>query len=341
VIAMSTNRQILLAARPVGFPKDSDFSLVESPITKPAPGQILVRSIYVSVDPYMRGRMNDVKSYAPPVQIGGLMGGGAVGRVLESNNPTFNNGDIVTGMFGWQEYAVSDGEGVRKVDPALAPISTSLGILGMPGLTAYFGLLEICNPQPGETVVVSGAAGAVGSLVGQIAKIKGCRAIGIAGGDDKIAYITGELGFDGGFNYKGVGDYVAKLQELCPSGIDVYFDNVGGEITDAVLRLINTKARISICGQISQYNLEKIEMGPRIVLTSLLVKQARAEGFLVFQFVDKYPQALKQMADWLRAGQLKYSEDIAEGIENTPRAFMAMLSGRNTGKQLVRVWDEG
>ncbi|HKA16822.1 MAG TPA: NADP-dependent oxidoreductase [Blastocatellia bacterium] len=338
---MSTNRQILLAARPVGFPKDSDFSLVESPITKPAPGQILVRSIYVSVDPYMRGRMNDVKSYAPPVQIGGLMGGGAVGRVLESNNPTFNNGDIVTGMFGWQEYAVSDGEGVRKVDPALAPISTSLGILGMPGLTAYFGLLEICNPQPGETVVVSGAAGAVGSLVGQIAKIKGCRAIGIAGGDDKIAYITGELGFDGGFNYKGVGDYVAKLQELCPSGIDVYFDNVGGEITDAVLRLINTKARISICGQISQYNLEKIEMGPRIVLTSLLVKQARAEGFLVFQFVDKYPQALKQMADWLRAGQLKYSEDIAEGIENTPRAFMAMLSGRNTGKQLVRVWDEG
>jgi NADPH:quinone reductase len=337
---MSTNRQILLAARPAGFPKDSDFNLVESPIPKPGPGQILVRSIYVSVDPYMRGRMNDVKSYAPPVQIGGLMGGGAVGRVLESNNPTFDNGDIVTGMFGWQEYAVSDGQGVRKVDPALAPISTSLGILGMPGLTAYFGLLDICNPQPGETVVVSGAAGAVGSLVGQIAKIKGCRAIGIAGGDDKIAYITGELGFDGAFNYKAVDDYVTKLQELCPSGIDVYFDNVGGEITDAVLRLINTKARISICGQISQYNLEKLEMGPRIVLTSLLVKQAKAEGFLVFQFADKYPQALKQMADWLTTGQLKYREDVEEGIENTPRAFMAMLSGRNTGKQLVRVWDE-
>ena len=337
---MATNRQILLAARPVGFPKDSDFNLVELPIPKPGPGQILVRSIYVSVDPYMRGRMNDVKSYAPPVQIGGLMGGGAVGRVLESNNPSFENGDIVTGMFGWQEYVVSDGQGVRKVDPALAPISTSLGILGMPGLTAYFGLLEICNPQPGETVVVSGAAGAVGSLVGQIAKIKGCRAVGIAGGDDKVAYLTEGLGFDGAFNYKAVKDYVAKLQELCPSGVDVYFDNVGGEITDAVLRCINTKARISVCGQISQYNLEKLEMGPRIVLTSLLVKQARAEGFLVFQFIDKYPQALKQMADWLRAGQLKYSEDIAEGIENTPRAFMAMLGGGNTGKQLVRVWNE-
>jgi NADPH:quinone reductase len=334
---MAINRQILLAARPVGFPKDSDFKLVESPIPKPGPGQILVHSIYVSVDPYMRGRMNDVKSYAPPVQIGGLMGGGAVGRVLESNNESLNKGDIVEGMFGWQEYAVSDGKGVRKIDPTLAPISTALGILGMPGLTAYFGLLEICNPQQGETVVVSGAAGAVGSVVGQIAKIKGCRAIGIAGGDDKVAYLTGELGFDGAFNYKAVDDYGDKLKELCPSGVDVYFDNVGGEITDAVLRLINTKARISVCGQISQYNLEKPQMGPRIVLTSLLVKQARAEGFLVFQFADKYPQVLKQMADWLRAGQLKYSEDIAEGIENTPRAFMAMLNGRNTGKQLVKI----
>ena len=337
---MSQNKQILLAARPVGFPKDSDFKFVESPVPKPENGQILVRSIFVSVDPYMRGRMDDVKSYAPSVQIGGLMGGGAVGRVLESKNPSFHDGDIVQGMFGWQEYAVSDGQSVRKIDPELAPISTSLGVLGMPGLTAYFGLLDICNPQAGETVVVSGAAGAVGSIVGQIAKIKGCRAVGIAGGDDKIAYITGELGFDGAFNYKTVDDYGEKLRELCPSGIDVYFDNVGGEITDAVFRQINTKARISICGQISQYNLEKQEMGPRIILRSLLTKQARAEGFLVFQFADRYPQALKQMAEWLRAGQLKYREEIEEGIENTPRAFMAMLSGRNTGKQLVRVWDE-
>jgi NADPH-dependent curcumin reductase CurA len=339
---MSTmNRQILLAARPVGFPKDSDFNLVESAVPTPGDGQMLVRSIYLSVDPYMRGRMNDVKSYAPPVQIGEVMGGGAVGKVVKSNNPRFKEGDIVQGMtFGWQDYAVSNGQGVRKIDPKLAPISTSLGVLGMPGLTAYFGLLEITNPQPGETVVVSGAAGAVGSLVGQIAKIKGCRAIGIAGADDKISYLTDELGFDGAFNYKTVSDYYAKLKELCSDGIDIYFDNVGGAITDAVFRLINTRARISICGQISQYNLEKPEMGPRIILTMLLVRQARAEGFLVSQFVDRYPEGLRQMSQWLKEGKLKYKEDIEHGLENTPRAFMAMLNGRNLGKQLVKVADE-
>jgi len=331
------NRQILLAARPVGFPKDSDFRLIEAPVPTPAAGQILVRSIYLSVDPYMRGRMNDVKSYAPPVQIGGVMGGGVVAKVIRTNNPSFKEGDIVQGMFGWQDYAVSNGQGVRKIDPTLAPISTALGVLGMPGLTAYFGLLEICNPQPGETVVVSGAAGAVGSLVGQIAKIRGCPVVGIAGADDKIAYLTDELGFDGAFNYKTVSNYHEKLKELCPKGIDVYFDNVGGEITDAVFRLINTKARISICGQISQYNLEKPEMGPRLILTMLLVKQAKAEGFLVTQFVDKYPEGLKQMAEWVKQGKLKYKEDIEHGIENTPRAFMAMLKGRNLGKQLVKV----
>lgn len=339
---MSTmNRQILLAARPVGFPKDSDFKLVETPIPTAGDGQFLVRTIYLSVDPYMRGRMNDVKSYAPPVQIGEVMGGGAVGRVVKSNNSSFQEGDIVEGMsFGWQDYSVSNGQGVRKIDPALAPISTALGVLGMPGLTAYFGLLEICNPKPGETVVVSGAAGAVGSLVGQIAKIKGCRAIGTAGADDKISYLTDELGFDGAFNYKTVSDYYEKLRELCPGGVDVYFDNVGGAITDAVFRLINTRARISICGQISQYNLEKPEMGPRLILTMLLVRQARAEGFLVFQFADKYPEGLKQLAQWLKEGKLKYKEDIEHGIENTARAFMAMLKGGNVGKQLVKVSDE-
>ena len=334
-----TNKQIVLTARPVGFPKDSDFKLIESPIPNAGDGQILVQSIFVSVDPYMRGRMNDVKSYAAPVAIGGVMGGGAVGKVIQSNNTSFKEGDIVEGMFGWQEYAVSNGQGVRKIDPSLAPISTALGILGMPGLTAYFGLLEIGKPRPGETVVVSGAAGAVGSVVGQIAKIKDCRAVGIAGADDKVAYLTGELGFDAALNYKTVDDYYAKLKELCPNGIDVYFDNVGGAITDAVFRLINTKARISICGQISQYNLEKVEFAPRSILTSLLVKQARAEGFLVFQFADRYPEALGQMAQWLNEGKLKYAEDIEEGIENTPRAFMAMLKGRNTGKQLVKVAD--
>lgn len=334
---MPMNRQILLAARPVGFPKDSDFKLVENPLPTPGDGQILVRSIYLSVDPYMRGRMNDVKSYAPPVQIGEVMGGGVVAKVVASNNPGFKEGDIVEGMFGWQDYAVSPGQGVRKIDPSLAPISTALGVLGMPGLTAYFGLLEIGKPKTGETVVVSGAAGAVGSIVGQIAKIKGCRVVGIAGGDDKIAYLTGELGFDGAFNYKTTSDYYEKLKELCPGGVDVYFDNVGGEITDAVFRLINPKARISICGQISQYNLEKPEMGPRLILTSLLVRQARAEGFLVFQFLERYPEGLSQMAQWVKQGKLKYKEDIEEGIENTPRAFMAMLKGRNIGKQLVKV----
>jgi len=338
---MSTmNRQILLAARPVGFPKDSDFKLVESPMPDPEEGQILVRSIYLSVDPYMRGRMNDVKSYAPPVQIGGVMGGGVVAKVVKSNNPQFKEGDIVEGTFGWQDYAVSSGQGVRKIDPGLAPISTALGVLGMPGLTAYFGLLAITNPQPGETVVVSGAAGAVGALVGQIARIKDCRAIGIAGADDKISYLNDELGFDGAFNYKTVSDYYEKLRELCPKGIDVYFDNVGGAITDAVFRLINTRARISICGQISQYNLEKPEMAPRIILTVLLTRQARAEGFLVFQFADRYPEGLRQMAQWLKEGKLKYKEDIEHGLENTPRAFMAMLQGRNMGKQLVKVADE-
>src|SRR6185503_17410432 len=241
-----SNKQILLAARPVGFPKDSDFKLVESPVPVPGEGQMLVRSIYISVDPYMRGRMNDVKSYAAPVPIGGLMGGGAVARVIQSNISAFNEGDIVEGMFGWQEYAVSNGRDVRKIDPAVAPISTALGVLGMPGLTAYFGLLEICAPKAGETVVVSGAAGAVGSLVGQIAKIKGCRAVGIAGSEKKIEWLTGELGFDAAFNYKTTEDYTAKLKELCPKGIDVYFDNVGGTISDAAIRLINPRARIAV-----------------------------------------------------------------------------------------------
>jgi len=334
------NKQITLAARPVGFPKDSDFKLVESPMPTPKDGEFLVRVIYMSVDPYMRGRMNDAASYAAPVQLGEVMGGGAVGKVISSNNPSSREGEIVEGFFGWQEYAVSNGEGVRKIDPGLAPISTALGVLGMPGLTAYFGLLDICNPQLGETVVVSGAAGAVGSLVGQIALIKGCRAVGIAGADDKVAYLTDELGFDAAFNYKTVTDYFQKLKELCPKGIDAYFDNVGGAITDAAIRLINTRARISICGQISQYNLEQPEMGPRIILVSLLVKQARAEGFLVFQFANRYPEGLKQMAEWLKQGKLKYREDIAHGIENAPGAFMAMLKGKNTGKQLVKISDE-
>ncbi|HEV8482951.1 MAG TPA: NADP-dependent oxidoreductase [Blastocatellia bacterium] len=332
------NRQITLAARPSGYPKESDFKLVESPISFDLQdGQILVAIWFLSVDPYMRGRMNDAESYAPAVKIGEVMVGGAVGSVIESRNPRFQQSDLVVGPFGWQEYAISNGTGVRTIDGSLAPIPTALGILGMPGLTAYFGLLDICNPQRGETVVVSGAAGAVGSLVGQIARIKGCRVVGIAGGDDKVNYLTGELGFDAAFNYKTVDDYYAKLKELCPRGIDAYFDNVGGAITDAVFGLINTNARIAVCGQISQYNVEQPEMGPRMILRSLLVKQARAEGFLVSQFANRFEEGLKQMAAWLREGKLKYREDIEDGLENAPRAFIAMLKGRNVGKQLVKV----
>jgi NADPH:quinone reductase len=289
------NKQITLAARPSGMPKPSDFKLVESAVPDPGPGEFLVRTLYVSVDPYMRGRMNDVKSYAPPAQIGEVMGAGAVGKVVTSQNPQFQAGDVVEGFFGWQQYAISNGTGVRKIDPTLAPVSTALGVLGMPGLTAYFGLLDIGKPRAGETVVVSGAAGAVGSLVGQIAKIKGCRVVGIAGSDEKVAWLRDELGFDAAFNYKTTANYTAKLAEFCPKGVDVYFDNVGGAITDAVFPLINTGARIAVCGQIAQYNADKIETGPRL-LWHFIVKQARAEGFLVFQFASRYAEGLTEMA---------------------------------------------
>jgi NADPH-dependent curcumin reductase CurA len=333
------NKQIVLAARPVGFPKEFDFQLVESPVPAPAAEQILVRSLYLSVDPYMRPMMvAGVKSYRAPLEIGQVMVGGAIGEVLESNHAQYARGAIVVGMFGWQQYATSDGTGVRKVDPSLAPISTALGVLGMTGLSAYFGLLEIGKPQAGETVVVSGAAGAVGSLAGQIARIQGCRVIGIAGSDEKVRWLTEELGFDAAFNYKTTPNVYRKLLTLCPIGIDIYFDNVGGEITDSVIRHINVRARLVVCGQISQYNLEKLENGPRW-LWALIVKQARAEGFLVFQFADRYDEGLRQMALWLREGRLKYRETILDGIENAPRAFIGMLQGENIGKQLVKIAD--
>ena len=337
---MSTlNKQIVLADRPVGFPKESDFRLVESGLPVPGADQFLVRSLYLSVDPYMRPRIAaGGRSYARSVEIGEVMVGGVVGQVMESSHAQFAPGDIVEGMFGWQQYAVSDGAGVRKVDPNLAPISAALGVLGMPGLSAYFGLLEIGKPQPGETVVVSGAAGAVGSIAGQIAKIQGCRVVGIAGSDEKVRHVVGDLGFDAAFNYKATPNYYRKLVALCPNRIDVYFDNVGGEITDAVIRLINVRARLVICGQISQYNLEKPEMGPRW-LWALIVRQARAEGFLVFQFADRYAEGLRQMAQWIHEGKLKHRETIVEGIENAPRAFIGMLQGENIGKQLVKIAD--
>lgn len=330
----TVNRQFVLAARPVGMPKESDFRLVEAPLPALAQGQVLLRSMFLSVDPYMRGRMTGIRTYADPVNIGEVMVGGTVGKVIQSLNPGFSVGDVVTGYWGWQEFATSDGKGLQKLDAGTAPPSTALGVLGMPGMTAYFGFLDICQPKPGETVVVSGAAGAVGSLVGQIAKIKGCRAVGVAGADDKVAWLTGELGFDAAFNYKTTQDYVAKLKDLCPNGIDCYFDNVGGPITDAVLPLLNVRARISICGQISQYNATKPEPGVRPYVF-LLTKQARAEGFIITQFAERYAQVRVEMAQWLKDGKLKYRETVIEGFENMPRALIGVLSGDNTGKMLV------
>jgi NADPH-dependent curcumin reductase CurA len=333
---MPINRKIVLAARPVGYPKESDFKLIEETVRSLDQGELLIRIIYLSLDPYMRGMMSENKSYTAPLRIDDLMVGGTVGKVLQSSNPAFVKGDIVEGMLGWQEYAVSDGNGLRKIDPKVAPISTALGVLGMPGLTGYFGLLDIAKPKPGETVMISGAAGAVGSVAGQIAKIIGCRVVGTAGTDAKINYLVRELGFDAAFNYRSIENYYEALNEICPDGIDIYFDNVGGAFTDAVVRLLVPGARVAVCGQISQYNMEKPEMGPRL-LPYLLVKQARAEGFLVFQFAERYAEALDQLTQWLQSGRLKYREDIVDGIENAPRAFIGMLHGRNMGKQLVKL----
>ena len=331
------NKQITLSARPVGYPKESDFKLIETPIPTPENGQVLVKTLFLSVDPYMRGRMNQARSYAANVEFKEVMIGGVIAQVVESKHTDFQVGDIVNAHIGWQEYGISGGDGLRKIDPSIAPISTGIGVLGMPGLTAYFGLLEVGKLQDGETVFVSGAAGAVGSIVGQIAKIKGCRVIGAAGSDEKIAYITNELGFDDAFNYKNVNDYTAKLAELCPDGIDVYFDNVGGEITDAVFPNLRLKGRVVICGQISQYNLASPETGPRF-LWYMITKRARIEGFLVSDFFDKQAAGLMQLAEWLQQGKLKYRETISEGgIENAPSAFISMLKGGNIGKQLVKI----
>ena len=319
----------------MGMPKESDFRLVEAAIPALASGQVLIRTLFLSVDPYMRGRMTGVRTYADPVDIGQLMVGGTVGKVLQSLNPQFQAGDTVAGYWGWQEYAISDGRGLQKLDANRAPISTALGALGMPGMTAYFGFLDLCRPKTDDTVVVSGAAGAVGSLVGQIAKIKGCRAVGVAGSDQKVAWLTDEMGFDGAFNYKTTEDYVAKLKELCPKGIDCYFDNVGGSVTDAVLPVLNVRARISVCGQISQYNAAKPELGVRPYIF-LLSKQCRAEGFIVTQFMERYPEGMAQMAQWMKEGKLKYREHIVNGFENAPRALIGVLQGENTGKMLVK-----
>ncbi len=301
----------------------------------PGAGECLVEVCYLSVDPYMRGRISGRKSYAASLGIGETMVGDGVGRVIQSSSDAVAEGSYVTGHFGWQEYAVAAAGELRTVDRSVAPLPAHIGVLGMPGLTAYHGLLAVAGVKAGETVCVSAAAGAVGSAVGQIARIKGCRAVGIAGGPRKCGWVTGELGFDAAVDYKSENVHDA-LGTACPDGIDVYFDNVGGPVTDAVFPHLNVRSRVAVCGQISQYNAVEPPMGPRL-LWHFIVKRIRAEGFLVFDFKDRHEEALAEMAAWVRSGDLKYADTVAEGIENAPAAFIGMLGGANTGKQVVRL----
>jgi len=327
------NHQVRLAARPVGLPKRSDWQFTETPVPEPRDGEVLAKVLYLSLDPAMRGWMNEGKSYIPPVAIDAVMRAGAAGRVVASKNSGFKEGDEVAGNFGVQQYAISDGKGVRKVDTKFAPLERYLGALGMPGMTAYFGLLDIGKPKPGETVVVSGAAGAVGAVVGQIAKIKGCRVVGIAGGADKCAYIK-ELGFDATIDYKAE-DVKVGLKNHCPDGIHVYFDNVGGDILDAALARLAMRARIVICGAISQYNNTTPVKGPSNYL-SLLVNRASMTGMVVFDWADRYGEAAKEMAGWIAAGKLHAKEDVVQGsIDSFPDVLLKLFKGENFGKLVL------
>jgi NADPH-dependent curcumin reductase CurA len=331
---MTTNMQVLLASRPTGWVTEANFRIVNSPVPKPAEGQILVRNHFLSLDQYMRGRMDDAKSYAAKQELDEVMGGRTVGEVIESKNPKFKAGDIVAGMYGWQQYGCSDGEGVRKIDVSRVPMSAYLGVIGMPGVTAWIGLLDICQPKSGETIVVSAAAGAVGSAAGQIAKIKGCRVVGIAGGREKCDYVVKELGFDACVDYKA-GRLDQELKAALPKGVDCYFENVGGEILDAVLRRTNPFSRIAVCGLISQYNATE----PYAVKTfrAILTNRIKVQGFIVSDRMNLWPQALKDLAGWVASGELKYRESVAQGLENAPKAFIGLLKGQNFGKQLVKL----
>ncbi len=331
-------RRVVLLNRPAGEPAESDFRIEEYDVPEPGPLEVLVRVVYMSLDPYMRGRMRDVASYSPPVAIGAVMTGGVVGEVVKSNDPAIRVGEIVEGRLGWQEYGVARGAELRKIDPKIAPISTANGILGMPGMTAYFGLIDCGKPQPGETIVVSAASGAVGQVVGQIGKIMGCRVVGIAGGKAKCDFVVKELGFDACVDYKAEKDLDAALRAACPDGIDVYFENVGGAVGDAVLRNLNFFARVALCGSISQYN-ETAPMGPRL-LGTFVGKRVTARGFIVSDYAGHWPGALKRMAGWIKAGKLKYREDVVEGIERAPRAFIGLLRGETFGTLLVKLGPE-
>ena len=330
------NREVRLGARPTGLPKRSDWQFTQEPVREPREGEFLVKISHISLDPAMRGWMNEGKSYIRPVDIGEVMRAGAAGKVIASKHKDFKEGDFVAGNFGVQEYAISDGKGARKLDTRFASLPVYLGTLGMPGMTAYFGLLDVGKPQPGETVVVSGAAGAVGSVVGQIAKIKGCRAIGIAGGEDKCRFVTEKLHFDACIDYKA-GDVKAALRQHCPDGIHVYFDNVGGDILEAALTRLAMRARIVICGAISQYNATGGMKGPANYM-SLLVNRASMTGMVVFDYADRYAEAAKEMAGWIAAGKLKAKEDVVPGgIAAFHETLLKLFKGENTGKLVLAV----
>ena len=327
---MTVSREIRLAARPRGVPQPSDFELAEVELPDPGDGEVLIRNAYVSVDPYMRGRMNDAKSYVPPFQVGEPLSGGAVGKVVASRNTQWPEGSWVVHMLGWREAAISDGAGLLPADPSLAPVSTALGVLGMPGLTAYVGLLDIGRPREGETVFVSGAAGAVGSVVGQIAKLKGCKVIGSAGSAEKVAWLR-ELGFDEAFDYRET-----DTREALRDGIDIYFDNVGGATLEAAIGALRPRGRVVACGAISQYNATELPQGPRNLFMTVS-KRLRIEGFIISDHFDRFPDFLADMGGWVRDGNVRYRETVVEGIENAPAAFIGLLGGENIGKMLVKV----
>jgi len=334
-MAEEINRRIVLAARPVGAPRESDFRLEQVPRPEAEIGQMVCRTIWLSLDPYMRGRMSDAPSYAPSVALGAVMVGGTVGQVVESRLSGYAAGDYVLGHGGWQEYWTSDGRGVRKLDPTAAPLSTALGVLGMPGMTAFVGLRVIGQPKPGETLVVAAASGAVGSVVGQIAKQSGCRAVGIAGGPEKCRHVVEALGFDACVDHRA-GNFAQALRDACPKGIDIYFENVGGKVFETVFPLLNPFARIPVCGLIAHYNATTPPPGPDTlprVMRAVLTKRLTFRGFLVFDFKELEPEFLTEVGAWVRDGRVRYREDIVEGLENAPGGLIGLLEGRNFGSR--------
>ena len=342
-MTQTMNRSIVLNSRPVGAPTSDNFRLAQSLVPAPAAGQVLLRTLYLSLDPYMRGRMSDAPSYVPCIEVGAVMGGAAVSRVQASRHPDFKPGDLVLGDSGWQEYALSDGAGLSKLDANMAQPSRALGILGMPGFTAYVGLLDIGQPQAGDTVVVAAASGAVGAVVGQIAKLKGCRVVGVAGGLEKCRYVVEELGFDVCIDHHDT-DFAQQLSAACPAGIDVYFESVGGAVFDAVLPLLNVAARVPLCGLIAHYNDAALPPGPDrlgLLTRAVLTKRLKIQGFIIFDhYAKRYSEFFSQMNAWLSEGKIKFREDIVDGLEQAPQAFIGLLEGKNFGKLVVRVGND-